>query len=83
MPGPGRRRRPRFLEPSLAAKPRRLRHRSLAEHVHQDAVHRPVIENVDEVAQHQERVAVSSHRVEVLDGAMQVGDGRHPHEAEG
>ena len=45
----------------------------------QDAVHGPIVQDVDQVTQDQQGVALPGHRRQVLDGAVQVGDGGHPH----
>src|SRR5918999_786271 len=45
-----------------------------AEDVHQDALHRAVVEDVDEVAEHQEHVATGGRVPERIDGAVKVGD---------
>jgi len=80
FPAPPADGRSRLFEPALGPEPGSFRHRFAAEHLHQDPVHAPVVQDVDEVPQHKKDVALPGHRVQVPHRAVEVRDGRHTHE---
>ena len=70
------------MEPSLSAQLGGPSHRILAEDLRKDPVHGSVVQDVDEVAQHDQPVAVGRRRRDVLHGPVQIADDLDAHRPE-